>query len=466
MTHTSQDAREPNPYEELILVDPTLQLTNVTPELQVMQGFLQHLVSGKLVLENLKLIWMKNNPLEGLRLLYQAESPGSQRRPYYFFARTMSPKAGKEWQEKMNRQFLLDIQKNKILSVFQKAAVYSPALGMLVQIFPADRRLPFLIPATDSEVMKPVLEHICGDEAGKLTHVDVAVVQYKPERKCLLRYQLHWQDSREPRTPTQSVYGKVFRKVKRVYANLETIHQAWYNSVFQIPTPLGLVPEFRLELLSALPGTQLSYVCGRKTFPDLCRRVARGLLDFHETPVLLNETKSLSDELLELKAWGQDFGQSRPDEWNRIRNSIFTLEMRLLGQNRLKPKLVHGDFHVANILVDGQRLSLLDFENCLMGNPAIDVGSFYAQLKLLALKRYQNHTALDHGVRAFLKTYIHGCSEELRAVIPTYCALSCLWCAYFQCILRPVKAGWMERAYAMLALCEQILDSGEPAGVE
>ncbi|MFQ5639872.1 MAG: phosphotransferase family protein [bacterium] len=458
--HTHPGFIEQNSSQRLILLNPMLQRTNSTPDGQAIQAYLQKLVSTELIFENIKLIWIKNNPLEGLRLLYKAESRGSQSDPFYFFARTLSSSQGKKWQEKINRQFILDIEENRILKVFQKAAVYSSKFGLLFQIFPADRRLPFLVNATDPKFMKSILEkHFSVEGERKLAKVDVSVVQYKPERKCLIRYQLHWQSSKKAPSATQIVYGKVFRKVKRVYENLEKIHQTWYSSVFQIPEPLAMVPDLRLELLSSVPGVHLSYMCNKKIFPKICRRVAQGLLEFHETPVLLNETRDLPEELLELKCWGENFIQSSPDNAHRLRKLIFTLEMKLLGHNKIKPTLVHGDFHVANILVDDEHLSLLDFENCFMGNPAIDVGAFYAQLKLLSLKIYQKQSALDCGVRSFMKTYMHKCSPELQTIILTYSALSCLWCAYFQCILRPVKKGWLDRAHAMIELCEQILET-------
>jgi len=38
--------------------------------------------------------------------------------------------------------------------------------------------------------------------------------------------------------------------------------------------------------------------------------------------------------------------------------------------------------------------------------------------------------------------------------------LSCLWCAYFQCILRPLKQGALDRALLLLQLGADILERG------
>lgn len=440
-------------------LNPMYRLRNLAPDIHAVRVFLEKTISADVSLENLKVAWVKHNPQEDLRLLYKAEGRGGESCPLYFFARTLPETSGRKWEEKINRQFVLDIKNNAILKIFRKAAVYDPDLNLLFQIFPADRRLPFLVKAADAKVMKPILEeHIDPVDGRTLSAVAASAIQYKPERKCLIRYQLDWHDAQEP---AKCVYGKVYRKVNRVYPGLQKIYRAWHNPRFRIPKPLGMVPDLSLELIGHVPGTHLSLMCREKTFPETCRQIGHGLCEFHEFPVRLNETRDLSVELLEMKSWSENFVMSLPKLGERIRKSISMLEMRLLGQERAQPRLVHGDFHVANILVEGERLSLLDFENCFMGNPAIDVGSFYAQLKLLSLKVFRKHAALDASIHAFLEAYMDGCCSKVRLIIPTYCALSCLWCAYFQCILRPGKSGWLPRAYVMIDLCERILDSGK-----
>src|SRR2546427_9814108 len=75
---------------------------------------------------------------------------------------------------------------------FVQPAIYAPELHLLFQVFPADRRLAALARAVDGGAMAPVLEAALAARTGHARGADVAVhvVRYKPERKCVLRYDL------------------------------------------------------------------------------------------------------------------------------------------------------------------------------------------------------------------------------------------------------------------------------------
>ncbi|RMD95178.1 MAG: aminoglycoside phosphotransferase family protein [Calditrichaeota bacterium] len=435
--------------------NPENILTELVPDIHTVHDFLQNLAPDSLKLDNLKLSWIKNKPGGDLRLLYTAR----HKEPYFFFARRLPFYKGKQYAMRMNQIFARAIQRHERLKEFGRAAIYSTDLGFLFEFYPADRCLSTLIQTTDPEFMKLVLQQTLTQKTNgkKLHEVTINSVQYKPERKCLLRYQLEWKNP----DSKQLYYGKIFHKVRQVFVKKIRIFQHWQNSVFKIPEPVALLPGLNMELLSSIPGTHLSRLCTQDNFPDICSRIASGLLEFQKTPVTLPDMRRISEEISQLKSWGNEFALFWPQQAPLIHRLVDRLTGNLLQRWPSLPTPVHGDFHVANILVDDNQLGLIDFENCFMGPPAIDVGSFYAQLKLLSLKTCKQHTALDESVHAFLDTYQTHCEPDARSMLPTYCALSCLWCAYYQCLLRPVKPGWLERAHIMLELSERILQTGE-----
>src|SRR5262249_53715251 len=49
-------------------------------------------------------------------------------------------------------------------------------------------------------------------------------------------------------------------------------------------------------------------------------------------------------------------------------------------------RTIHGDFHLANVLVDGEGLILLDLDNLARGDPAYDLALFGSRLLLIALR--------------------------------------------------------------------------------
>ena len=100
-------------------------------------------------------------------------------------------------------------------SGFDRAALYAPALGLLFQVFPFDDRLPSLPTAVDGVAMIPVLEAALAGPSGggRLESVAPRVVKYKPERKCVLRYDLAWRRAASPTAPTV-VWARISRRAR------------------------------------------------------------------------------------------------------------------------------------------------------------------------------------------------------------------------------------------------------------
>jgi len=438
-------------------------ILDTTPALDTVWAMLQALMTPDAHFDNFTLMRMRidRTSFKGLRLLYKASSRNSTSGDCYVFARTMCPSIGRPLAEEMNHQFSRALPTD-VFPDFSTAAVYSVAANLLLQVFPADNALPFLAQAADPKGMQSVLQTMRRQnrEGWMLVEVKPSLVQYEPEKKCLFRYELHWHDRRGGGQTTEVLYGKVFRKFAAGHKNLASIYTACQGTVFQIPEPMGMVPELSMQLIGSLPGMCLSHMCSEKHLSHICRQVARGLLEFHHTPIVLYPEKGLATVLSEVQKWTEEFAMAVPGEADRIRHVCLTITKALHRRASTPVAPVHGDFNAANILVDCERLGLLDFDHCYMGSPGADVGSFYGELKLLALNQYNDPTALDRGIHAFIQEYMSGCAPDLRDTIPAYCALSCLWCAYFQCILRPLKHGSLDRALLLQQLGADILEKG------
>src|SRR5256885_13643874 len=167
------------------------------------------------------------------------------------------------------------------------AAGHAPDLGVLFQLFPTDLRLPSLAVASDGAAMAPVLEGVLGRGA-TARQVGVEVVRYKPEHKCLLRYDIAWAGEETAELP-RVVYGKVSRPstFDRVRHTLGCLGGASDAIAFALPASLGVVPDLGMELMSRVPGVRLDTLVERADFADLCGRAGAGLRQFHRLPVVL-----------------------------------------------------------------------------------------------------------------------------------------------------------------------------------
>src|SRR5207302_927820 len=318
--------------------------------------------------------------------------------------------------------------------------------------------------AVDGGAMVPVLEAALAARTGHARVADVAVhvVRYKPERKCVLRYDLTWAGGAAPSRPAV-VYAKVARRAKfeRTQHILGRIRAADDGLGFELPEPLGTLPELCMEFFSHLPGVPLSTLVTADAFPRLCERVAVSLLHFHALPVTLGWERGVAANVAKVTDRAAEFATLFPGERQRIAAIRGDLRARLGAMRPSRLRLTHGDFQGDNILIDGARIGLVDLEDCAMGDPADDVGSNWAQLTWHTVKAGARTPIPNLGRQAFLAAYLGRTDAERAARVPTYAAIRCFLYAY-QRLRHPQDSARYDDAEAMLAACEHVLAKGLP----
>jgi aminoglycoside phosphotransferase len=392
---------------------------------------------GDVALDELRIRHIKPSANGSLRALYEAPGPGGQ--VLRLAARWADPGEGRRLAARLNDRWPGDG-----VSGFSRPGIYSPALGLLFQVFPADLRLPSLPAAIDPGAMAPVLALALG---GDVREVAVDVLRYKPERKCLLRYRLG----------AEVVYARISRQPNfdRAADNLRRIREADGGGGFDLPLPLALVEEMGMELFSHLPGVPLFTLVDEPAFPALCARTGAAVHAFHALPVTLEAQLDRDADFERLRESTADFAWLVPEQSARTRALAQQVTGWLQDTPPAPARLVHGDFHGDNVLVDGERLGLIDFEDCAMGDPADDVALNWAQLHWYAAK------GRGDGRRAFLDAYLRRTDPGTAARLPVRAALQCFFNAY-QCARRPQDPERFEDMEIMLRACEDVLAGRAP----
>jgi hypothetical protein len=345
---------------------------------------------------------------------------------------------------------------------FTQAALYAPALDLLFQVFPIDDRLPSLAIAVDGSAMAPMLQAMLATSGlgAHLESVAVHVMRYKPERKCLLRYDLAWANDEGEQLP-RVVWARVARRSKfeRTGNILPRLHAASGGIGLDLPEPLGVAPDLAMELFGPVPGAALFASVQSDNFPSLCRRLGEGLRRFHALPLHVEDVFDVDAQLRRLAENAAEFAWMSPADANRIADLEREIAIRLRAATPSPLRLIHRDLHGDNILVAGDRLALLDFEDCAMGEPADDVGSNWAQLTWHVHKAGARSGGPAAGRQAFVDGYLATADRTTALNLPTYAAMHCFLYAH-QCLRHPQDAGRHEDARVMLTACEQVLDRG------
>jgi len=431
-------------------------MTEPISDLARVRAFLRPWCAAGVALDRLEVSHVTVGPDGPLRALY--EGPGPDGEVLRLVARRVGTSEGQRLEAEINESS----SGRRRSSGFVQPAIYAPDLELLFQVFPADRRLEALGRAADAAAMAPVLEEALAARTGgaRLASVAARLVRYKPERKCLFRYELSWAGGAAPERPA-TIYAKVARRAKfeRTHDILRRLRAAADGLDFELPEPLGTIPELCLELFSHLPGVHLFALVADAAFPALCARVGAGLHNLHSLPLSLGPHCDVGTQMARVGESTPEFAALLPAEGTRIRAIARELRNALAALPPPRPQLIHGDFHGDNILVDGTRIGLVDLEDCAMGDPADDVGSNWAQLTWHTIKAGAGTPIPNLGRRAFLEAYLARTDAGTAARLPAYFAMHCFLYAY-QCLRHPQDPARYEDADAMLGAAEHVLAKG------
>lgn len=269
--------------------------------------------------------------------------------------------------------------------------------------------------ATRADVAGPLLAaHLPTAGDGKPDYVArLAVLKYKPRRRCVIAYELTHNTQDAARNP-QHVIGKVFRDERG--AGLFAVHQALWADGFRLQAadhitvaePLAYIPEMHMFVQERAPGRTLDKFLGAQDFDDRVRRSAVALAKLHTSHVrsaarpaypLEAEVANLARWAADLAAWRPDLGPAFARQHDRLRAWAATLDPAPAAAP------AHRDFYYSQVLFADPRVTLIDLDMFTLADPAIDVANFAAHLRFLAMQRLPDPHGLDPASAGFVDEY-------------------------------------------------------------
>jgi hypothetical protein len=307
------------------------------------------------------------------------------------------------------------------------------ALRMVVHAFPIDGELPTLVAATDPAVAGRAIQGLLAD-GGSRARVEgcrAEPVHYNRRHRCMLRYHLDLAGGKK-----LVVYGKV--AADGAGADTPAVVDALRSTLLQagvsVPKCLGFSEDLQLVTFSEIPGVprvaQLLKARLRGEPPaggltveeavDVCGRIAAGL---HTSRLRLGAPRPLEVELMRLRAELAPIRRLSPRLASRLAEWMDAVEARAAETRALQARQCHGDFSYTQLIFDGPRAGLVDFDNFCQAEPALDLGQFLAYLHYAGLKA-RGHSADERAglseslSQQFTTSYVAagGPSEALERV--------------------------------------------------
>lgn len=243
--------------------------------------------------------------------------------------------------------------------------------------------------AQDKEYLNGCLK---GLPNGRSIEVEsVAIKRLKEGRRALMEIQARILDC----TGNQAsvvLYGKVrFKGADEKTFNLnsylyENGFDANSSDGISVPQPLALVPQVNMCLFLKAQGQSVMEHLAGSQREHYARQIIRSLNKLNQSGCSVTKRHTLENELAILDGRMSVLLHQFPQWVNRLlylKYQYRNISKQLLSVNAVP---IHRDFYHDQILIDKDRLFLLDLDTCALGDPALDVGNFLGHL-------------LEHGVR-------------------------------------------------------------------
>jgi hypothetical protein len=285
---------------------------------------------------------------------------------------------------------------------------FLPELNLWLEMEPPEKELPGLEQLTGAEPSRALVNEVFR-AAGRLpAGVEISactprILSYKPGSRCTIRYDLEYRPPQAdaPAAP-RMIIGKTYRKPAKAQNAYEGMLALWHSPLAKgdrvtIAEPLAWVPEHKLMLQTTIPGetsledmlreavarpgADLPSAEAMKTLHVYMKKAAAGLAAFHQSGANYGDAAHVEIRFEELHRLTHRLSILYPE----ITGAVLPLLTWLEKQSAAHPEdpLVptHGTFNPEQVLIDGDRIGFIDFDDYCMAEPALDVGLFRAAIK-------------------------------------------------------------------------------------
>jgi aminoglycoside phosphotransferase (APT) family kinase protein len=280
-----------------------------------------------------------------------------------------------------------------------------------------DCELPTLAAALDPERAEAELARVLG-VACRLTAI--RVVRHKRGRRCLVAYEL---------AGFGTVYGKVNRRSygKSGYRLLAALRASGFDGVadgIAVPEPLGVIGAFRMWLQREAAGCPATEAIGEAGAQQLARRVAAAAHKLHTAGVSTWRRHEAGDELRILRDCLAQVAVTEPQLARRLDRLLDSCS-RAAGSLAGAPTCgIHRDFYSDQVLVDGDRLTLVDFDLYCLGDPALDIGNYLGHVTEQALRAHGAATAFEPFERELEESFGRLAGTDVQRRVQVWAALT------------------------------------------
>ncbi|MBD2567904.1 phosphotransferase family protein [Anabaena lutea] len=317
----------------------------------------------------------------------------------------------------------------------------------------ADPKMPFLSAAIDPvQVQECLIEYLPTAQNNHLQKIEV--IRHKPGRRCLIEYQLiNYQGK------TITLIGKVRAKGTDFYS-YELQKSLWESGFgedsvdgISVPEPVGIIPEWQMWLQRKVEGVTFTQCLTQNNGVFLSQRIAEVAHKLHTTNISLRRSHTMNDELRILHERIPLVIPKYP-QWQERLEKILE-ECDYLENNFTETNIcgIHRDFYPDQVIVNNERLYLIDLDLYCQGDPALDIGNFIGHIQEYSLRVFGDSEKLRDLELSLIERFVKLTSDDFRVAIEAYTTLTLVRHIY-------ISTLFLDRSFfteSLLNICEQRL---------
>ena len=256
---------------------------------------------------------------------------------------------------------------------FGSAFSHIPKFDMVIWSFPNDPALPWLSELIEPEKVKKHLP-FSADLLEKITDINIEVVNYRPELRCTTKYELHSEQF------SKTLFAKTFVEENgaEFFGRMKMLSEESHSEGFKIARPLAYDKALRTIWQEGLNGQPIVKIINKFNSQDIIEKIGRGLAALHHSKMYCANKITIEDHLSELRKKTDKLIREFPALQHQLETALRELERDQPEQTSLQ--IIHGDFHINQLMLSNERIALFDFDEFAMGDPMQDLANFIADL--------------------------------------------------------------------------------------
>jgi hypothetical protein len=276
---------------------------------------------------------------------------------------------------------------------------FLPEVGMVVQVYPFDRRLPALPLLADGPTpeLAAMLARAAGVERARPHRWSSERVRYRPELCAVFRHTL------DAGGALHRFYVKLYSRSGPSPVERRSGPRAGRIGPFAVPRVVAELPELGALALSEVAGTPLDRLLVQgEGVAAAGRVVGAALAAFHLEADPPEQHLTAADERAGIERSQRMLRWARPDLAPAIARIAERAGAALVD---VPAFATHGDLKLDHVLLDDERPALVDMDSCRAADPVLDPATLLARMFAAPFEQPVGRGTAQAAMDAFADAY-------------------------------------------------------------